>query len=117
MNNLDKYLKIAKKIVIKPSEQDIEDKIINRLTRVDESDRSLLDENFMDYLKKSNSRLYLFSESVKNNPGKYALLGIFALTVIGFLVLLIRRLNYEGSQDQESKDLKNIAAKLPSSKN
>lgn len=57
MDNLNKYLKIARNVVIKPEESNIEDKIINRLTSVNENDKKMLDDSFLDYFKKSNSRL------------------------------------------------------------
>ncbi len=72
MENLDRYLKIAKNVVIKPQENNIEEKIIKKLSNINDRDKSMLDANFLEYLKKSNSRLYLFSEKVRNNPGKFA---------------------------------------------
>ena len=55
MDNLNKYLKIARSVVVKPEESNIEDKIISRLTSVNENDKKMLDDNFLDYFKKSNS--------------------------------------------------------------
>ena len=90
MNTLDKYLKIAKKAVIKPGEVDIEEKILNRLSHIDEKDKKLLDDNFLDYLKKSNSRLYQFSEDLKNNPGKYIVLSA-AAAILFVMIFVIAR--------------------------
>jgi hypothetical protein len=42
----------------------------------------LLDERFMDYFKKSNSRVYLMLEKIKNNPGIFALLIIALISII-----------------------------------
>ena len=43
MNNINRYLKIAKDAVIKPSE-DIDKKIIDRISHIGKSDEKLLDE-------------------------------------------------------------------------
>jgi len=104
MKNLDKYLKIAKNVVIKPQESNIEEKIIKKLSNINDRDRSMLDANFLEYLKKSNSRLYLFTEKVRNNPGKFAVLGLFIAISVGFLAYILK----SASTDKSS---------LPSSKN
>ena len=104
MKNLDKYLKIAKNVVIKPQESNIEEKIIKKLSNINDRDKSLLDANFLEYLKKSNSRLYLFTEKVRNNPGKFAVLGLFIAISVGFLAYILK----SASTDKSS---------LPSSKN
>lgn len=90
MNSLDKYLKIVKKAVIKPGEGDIEEKILKRLSNINEKDEKLLDDDFLDYLKKSNSRTYLFSEDLKNNPKKYVMLGITAAIFFGMIFFIAR---------------------------
>lgn len=90
MNNLDKYLKIARNVVIRPEESNIEDKIINRLKSTNEDDKKILDDSFLDYFKKSNSRFYLFIEKIRDNPGKITALFIFILLFAGFLMLLFR---------------------------
>ncbi len=87
MDTLEKYLKIAKKAVIKPGEGDIEEKILKRLSNINDKDKKLLDDNFLDYLKKSNSRPYLISEDLKNNPGKYLMLS--AAAVIFFVLIFV----------------------------
>jgi uncharacterized membrane protein len=87
MDTLDKYLKIAKKAVINPGEGDIEEKILKRLSNINEKDKKLLDDNFLDYLKKSNSRPYLISEDLKNNPGKYLILS--AVAAIFFVLIFV----------------------------
>ena len=87
MNTLGKYIKIAKEAVIKTGEGDIEEKILNRLSNINEKDQNLLDDDFLDYLKKSNSRTYLFSENLKNNPGKYIILS--AATAIIFVMIFV----------------------------
>jgi hypothetical protein len=90
MENLNKYLKIARNVVIKPEESSIEDKIIKRLTSVNENDEKILDNNFLDYFKKSNSRFYLFTEKIRDNPGKVTILFIFILLFAGFFILLLK---------------------------
>jgi hypothetical protein len=90
MDTLDKYLKIAKKAVIKPGEGDIEEKILRRLSNIDEKDKKLLDDNFLDYLKKSNSKPYLFSEDLKNNPGKYVILSAVAAIFFAMIFIISR---------------------------
>jgi hypothetical protein len=90
MDNLNKYLKIAKNVVIKPEERNIEDKIINRLTSVDENDKKILDDSFLDYFKKSNSRFYLFTEKIRDNPGKLTALFVVILLFAGVFVLLLK---------------------------
>ncbi|MBM3707864.1 MAG: hypothetical protein FJW69_05940 [Actinobacteria bacterium] len=117
MNNLEKYLKIARKVVIKPGDEDIENKIINRLSNIGEEDKSLLDESFLDYLKKNNSRIYLFSENVKNNPGKYALMAVVSIAFIGLIFLIIKSIYYKDYSSSNAKNLKGISTRLSSSKN
>jgi hypothetical protein len=90
MENLDKYLKIAKNVVIKPQESNIEEKIIKKLSDINDRDKSILDANFLEYLNKSNSRFYLFSEKVRNNPGKFALIGLFIALSVGFLAYVLK---------------------------
>jgi hypothetical protein len=97
MDTLDKYLKIAKKAVIKPGEGDIEEKILNRLSNINEKDKKLLDDNFLDYLKKSNSRLYQFSEDLKNNPGKYIVLSATAVIFIVMIFVIARNTSKKNS--------------------
>ena len=104
MENLDRYLKIAKNVVIKPQENNIEEKIIKKLSNINDRDKSMLDANFLEYLKKSNSRLYLFSENVRDNPGKFAVVGLFIALSLGFLAYIL-------------KDAGAGKSSLPSSKN
>ncbi len=99
MDNLDKYLKIAKNVVIKPEESNIEDKIINRIKSTNEDDKKILDDGFLDYFKKSNSRLFLFTEKIRDNPGKVTALFIFILLFTGFLMLLFK--NGSTNQDKD----------------
>lgn len=104
MEKLDRYLKIAKNVMIKPQENNIEEKIIKKLSNINDRDKSMLDANFLEYLKKNNSRLYLFSEKVRNSPGKFVALGLFIALSAGFLAYILK----SASADKSS---------LPSSKN
>jgi len=99
MDNLNKYLKIARNVVVKPEESNIEDKIISRLTSVNENDKKMLDDSFLDYFKKSNSRLFLFTEKIRDNPGKITALIIFILLFAGFFMLLLK--SSSAGQDQD----------------
>jgi len=99
MDNLNKYMKIARNVVIKPEENNIEDKIIDRLTSINENDKKILDDSFMDYFKKNNSRVYLFTEKIRDNPGKVTALFIFILFFVGFFMLLLK--NSSAGQDQD----------------
>ncbi len=85
MNNINKYLKIVKNTVIKPS-GNMDEKIIDRISHIKKSDEKLLDEKFMDYFKKSNSRLSLAAEKIKNNPGAFAALITAVLLIIVFII-------------------------------
>lgn len=109
MGNLEKYLKIVKNVVIEPQKDNIEEKIIHKIENVTEEDKNILDDNFLDYLKKSNSRFYLFVRKIRNNPGKFTLLGIFAGFLIAFIALVLK-------SNSSRKRLLNSDT-LPSSKN
>jgi hypothetical protein len=97
MDNLEKYLKIAKKAVITPEEGDIEEKILKRLSNINEKDKKLLDDNFLDYLKKSNSRPYLISEDLKNNPGKYLMMSAAAAIFFVLILFIVRNASKKNS--------------------
>ena len=99
MDNLNKYLKIARIVVIKPEESNIEDKVIHRLTLLNENDNKMLDDSFLDYFKKSNSRLFLFTEKIRENPGKLTALIIFILLFAGFFTLLLKSSSAGQEQD------------------
>jgi hypothetical protein len=92
MSEVNKYLKIAKDAVIEP-EGGIENKIIDRISHIEEKDKGLLDENFKDFFEKNNSRPYLVGEKIKDHPGTFSfmiivLIGIFAVFAY-FLNMLI----------------------------
>jgi len=89
MNRVDKYIKAAKNILIKTPEEDLDKKIIQRISNVSSDDEKLIDEKFLDYMKKLNSRSYILSEWILNNPGKLGLMfaGTAALALLFYLVL------------------------------
>jgi len=109
MNNVKKYLKIAKDAVIKPS-SDIEKKIIDRISHINNTDKSLLDDRFLDFFKKSNSRLYLFIEKVRNNQGLFATLFVTLILIAAFIIFIVKVFIGERKTSAES-------FKLSSSKN
>src|SRR3989304_10553169 len=89
MSNVDRYLKIVKNAVIQPCD-DIDKKIINRISNISKRDKKLLDDKFLDYLKKNNSRLYLVIEKIKNNPGTFAALAIAGVLIVVFLAFMFK---------------------------
>ena len=101
MSKINKYLKLAKTIVIKPKKEDIDEKIINRIENLNEDDKKLLDDKFMEYMKKNNSRLYLFTEDVKNNPGKLVIPALLFIAISGIFIFVYRLLFLPSSKDQE----------------
>jgi hypothetical protein len=102
MNSIDRYLKIAKDAVIKPSDN-IDEKIIKRISHIKKSDLDLLDERFMDYFKKSNSRVYLMLEKIKNNPGAFALLVIAVISII--IAFIVKKYLSEDGDGEENNQL------------
>ncbi len=104
MNSINRYLKIAKGAVIKPSEN-MDEKIIQRISNIKKSDRKLLDEKFMDYFKKSNSRAYLMLEKIKNNPGAFAVLAVAVISVIIIIAVIIKKNLSEDNAGEENNQL------------
>ncbi len=95
MSKLSKILKIAKDISIKPGEN-LEEKIIERIENLKEEEKDLLDENFLNFLKKENSRVHLFGKKVRENKGLIIFFSIFAATLTAFLIAEYR--NYKKSK-------------------
>lgn len=92
MSSLDRYLKATKDVVIKSGSENIEQKILKRISNVGENDKVLLDEKFLEYLKKSNSRLYLFAEEIKNKPARFVLILLASAALIGLTIFLFKTL-------------------------
>ena len=105
MNDVNKYLKIARDAVIKPPSGNIEEKIINRISNIDNKDENLLDEKFLDFFKKSNSRLYQTAEKIRNNPGFFTAIIITLIFIISFFVLIIKKLLDEGEKSVDELKL------------
>ena len=89
MDNVNKYLKIAKDAVIEPS-ANIENKIIDRISHIDEKDKELLDDEYQEFFKKTNSKVYQFNEKIKNNPGTYAGLAVSVSLILFFIAYIIK---------------------------
>lgn len=101
MNKIDRYLRLARNIVVRPKKEDIDEKIINRIENLSDEDKKLLDDRFMDYIRRNNSRLYLFSEDIKNNPGKLVAVAFIFLTVLGIAILGYRLFFSPAPEDQK----------------
>lgn len=90
MNEVARYLRIAKDAVIEPEDR-IEDKIMDRISHLDEKDKKeILDERFLDFLKKSNSRPYQFEQKVRDHPGIFAFLSIMVMGIIAIVAYIVR---------------------------
>ncbi|MDD5621752.1 MAG: hypothetical protein PHQ09_01155 [Actinomycetota bacterium] len=89
MNNINRYLKIVKNAVIQPYD-DIDKKIINRISNISKLDEKLLDNKFLDYLKKNNSRVYLVIQKIKNNPGAFAVLAMAGIFIVVFIAFIFK---------------------------
>ncbi|MCE5329552.1 hypothetical protein LLG07_04370 [bacterium] len=87
MNELNKFLKVAKDIIVDPG-SDIENKIIDKIKNISEEDKKILDDGFREFLKKSNSKPYLFNKKLKENSGLLALIGILGITGAGIFLFL-----------------------------
>ncbi len=103
MDRVNKYIKLAKNILIKPVDEDVEDKIIDRISNIDESDKVLLDEEFLEYLKKNNSRLYLMAEKIKNNPLQFTLVLIFFLFLMFLLGNAVKKFCLSSPEDKSQE--------------
>ena len=86
MRALNRFFKYAKDIVVDPG-QDIEDRIIDKIKNLSDNDKEVLDESFMEFLKKSNSRLYLFNKKLKENYGYLITCGILGFAASVFLLV------------------------------
>ena len=86
MKALNRLFKYAKDVVVDPG-QDIEDRIIDKIKNLSDNDKEVLDESFMEFLKKSNSRLYLFNKKLKENSGYLIACGILGFAAGTFLLV------------------------------
>lgn len=97
MKALNRFFKYVKDIVVDPG-QDIENRIIDKIKNLSDNDKEVLDESFMEFLKKSNSRLYLFNKKLKENSGY-----LIAFGILGFaagVVLLVEFNNYKKQKNR-----------------
>ena len=90
MGNINKYLKIAKDAVIEPEDK-IEDKIMDRISHLKEEEKEeILDDNFREFLKNSNSKPYQFEQKVREHPGLFAFFSIMIMGAIAILAYITR---------------------------
>lgn len=90
VDNIKKYLKIAKDAVIEPEDK-LEDKIINRIAHIDEKDnKELLDDNFRDFFNKSNSKPYVLEQKIRTHPGVFAMISIILMAIVALLTYFVK---------------------------
>jgi hypothetical protein len=95
MGNINKYLKIAKDAVIEPKDR-IEDKIMDRISHLKEEDKEkILDDNFQQFLKHSNSKPYQFEQKVREHPGLFAFVSIIVMGVITLMAYIVNLITRE----------------------
>ncbi len=99
MGELKRYIKLAKGITIQPVDEQIEDKIMERISKVKDSDMLLLDEKFLEYVKRNNSRLYLFMENIRNNPLRFSILLSLILLFSFFCAYEFKKLSIISSKN------------------
>ncbi len=104
MSSIDKYIKIARDALIKPS-GDIEGKIIDRISHIKNGDSLLLDEKFLDFFKKNNSRLYLVIEKIRNNQGAFAALAISVIFFIFIIFFIVKIFSGRRGNDRNIQKL------------
>ena len=92
MKALNRFYKYAKDMIVNPG-QDIENRIIDKIENLNDKDKEILDENFLEFLKKSNSRLYFFNKKLKENSGYLITFGVLGFSVAIFLLVEYR--NYK----------------------
>ena len=92
MKALNRFFKYAKDMIVDPG-HDIENRIIDKIENLSDKDKEILDENFMEFLKKSNSRLYLFNKKLKENSGYLIAFGILGFAAGVFLLVEYRNYN------------------------
>ena len=82
MENINKYMKIAKDAVVEP-EENMDFRIMDRISRLKDKDRKeIMDDNFRKFLKNSNSKPYQFEQKVREHPGLFTLVSIFVMGLI-----------------------------------
>jgi hypothetical protein len=98
MGSINKYLKIAKDAVIEPEDK-IEDKIMDRISHLkDEDKEEMLDDNFLEFFKNSNSKPYQFEQKVREHPGLFAFVSIIVMGVIAILAYIVNLIIKEESK-------------------
>jgi hypothetical protein len=97
MKELNRFFKYAKDILVDPG-QEVENRIIDKIENLSDKDKEILDEGFMEFLKKSNSRLYLFNKKLKENSGYLIAFSILGFAASAFLIIEYR--NYRKQKDK-----------------
>ncbi len=92
MKALNRFYKYAKDMIVNPG-QDIENRIIDKIENLNDQDKEVLDESFLEFLKKSNSRLYFFNKKLKENSGYLITFGVLGFAAAIFLLVEYR--NYK----------------------
>jgi len=81
-DSIKTYLKIAKDAVVEPEDR-LEDKIIDRISHIDEKDNEeLLDDNFRDFFNKNNSKPYILEQKIRTHPGAFAIISLMIMGMI-----------------------------------
>lgn len=89
MSKIRKFLKYAKDMEVQPPSKELDEKIIHGLSNIKNKDK-VLDENFLRFLRNSNSRYYLLKEGIKNNPGKFLLI-VSVLMIAGAFIFAVAK--------------------------
>jgi len=89
MSRINKILKIAKDITVRPGEN-LEEKIIERIENLKDEEKDLLDKDFLDFLKKENSKLHLFSRRFRENKGLIMFFSVFTAALTAFMIMEYR---------------------------
>jgi len=98
MNDVNKYLRIAKDAVIKPGDR-IEDKIMDRISHVKQEDRDkILDKKFLEFFRNNNSKPYLLEQKIRAHPGVFAFILILAMGVLGAIIYIIKMMASEDNK-------------------
>jgi hypothetical protein len=94
MSKIDKLLKAASKVTVEPQDN-LDEKIIEKIKNLNEEDKKILDENFIDFLKKNNSKVYLFNRKLKENKAALIFFGVF-IAALGIFTFIEYRNYKEG---------------------
>jgi hypothetical protein len=98
MENINKYMKIAKDAVVEP-EKNIDDRIMDRISHLKDEDKNMvLADDFQQFLKKSNSKPYQFEQKVREHPGLFAFVSIMVVGLFAVLAFIAKLIIKEESK-------------------